>query len=124
MFAIWLFALQVAAAPTAALAPGAVYDPKIPTIKQVLGHDYGEKITTPEEIPIYLRALNQAAPDRTRLAEYARSWEGRPLWLFVMASPSRLAALDSIKADLRRLADPRGLGRRRRRPAACARFPS
>ena len=49
-----------------------VYDPKIPTIKQVLGHDYGEKITTPEEIPIYLRALNQAAPDRTRLTEYAR----------------------------------------------------
>ncbi len=109
MFAIWLLALQVAAAPAAALAPGAAYDPKIPTIKQVLGHDYGEKITTPEEIPIYLRALNQAAPDRTRLTEYARSWEGRPLWLFVIASPARLAALDSVKADLRRLADPRGL---------------
>jgi hypothetical protein len=109
MFAIWLFALQIAAAPTAALAPGAVYDPKIPTIKQVLGHDYGEKITTPDEIPIYLRALHQAAPDRTRLTEYARSWEGRPLWLLVIASPSRLAALDAVKADLRRLADPRGL---------------
>jgi hypothetical protein len=109
MFAIWLFALQLAAAPVVELAPGAVYDPKIPTIKQVLGHDYGEKITTPEEIPIYLRALNQAAPERTRLTEYARSWEGRPLWLFVIASPARLAALDSVKADLRRLADPRRL---------------
>ena len=108
MFAIWLLALQLAAAP-AQLAPGAVYDPKIPTLKQVLGHDYGERITTPEEIQIYLRALNQAAPDRTRLTEYARSWEGRPLWLFVIASPARLAALDSVKADLRRLADPRGL---------------
>jgi hypothetical protein len=109
MFAIWLFALQVAAAPAAALAPGAVYDPKIPTIKQVLGHDYGEKITTPDEIPIYLRALHQAAPDRTRLTEYARTWEGRPLWLFVIGSPARLASLDTVKADLRRLADPRRL---------------
>jgi hypothetical protein len=108
MFAIWLFAVQLAAAP-AELAPGAVYDPTIPTIKQVLGHDYGERITTPEEIPVYLRALNQAAPERTRLTEYARTWEGRPLWLFVIASPARLAALDSVKADLRRLADPRGL---------------
>jgi len=108
MLAIWLFAVQLAAAP-AELAPGAVYDPKIPTIKQVLGHDYGDRITTPEEIPVYLRALNQAAPDRTRLTEYARTWEGRPLWLFVIASPARLAALDSVKADLRRLADPRGL---------------
>jgi hypothetical protein len=109
MFAIWLLALQVAAAPAAELAPGAAYDPKIPTIKQVLGHEYGEKITAPEEIPIYLRALHQAAPDRTRLTEYARSWEGRPLWLFVIASPARLAALEAVKADLRRLADPRGL---------------
>jgi hypothetical protein len=109
MFAIWLLAVQLAAAPVPELAPGAVYDPKIPTVEQVLGHDYGDRITTPEEIPIYLRALNQAAPDRTRLTEYARSWEGRPLWLFVIASPAHLAALDAVKADLRRLADPRGL---------------
>src|SRR5918995_551929 len=105
----WLLALQLAAAPVAELAPGATYDPRIPTIKQVLGHDFGEKITTPEEIPIYLRALQQAAPDRTRLTEYARSWEGRPLWLFVIASPERIATLDAVKEQLRRLADPRGL---------------
>src|SRR6267143_61642 len=107
-----ILALQVAAAaPVLELAPGAAYDAKIPTIKQVLGYDYGEKITTPEDIPIYLRALNQAAPDRTRLTEYARTWEDRPLWLFVSGSPERIAELDRVKADLRRLADPRGLSR-------------
>ncbi len=107
-----ILALQVAAAaPVLELAPGATYDASIPTIKQVLGHDYGERITTPEDIPIYLRALNQAAPDRTRLTEYARSWEDRPLWLFVIGSPERIAALDRVKGDLRRLADPRGLSR-------------
>ena len=101
--------LQLAAAHTPALAPGITYDPRIPTLQSVVGHDIGGQITTPEEIPVYLRALNQAAPDRTRLIEYARSWENRPLWLFVIATPERIAQLDRLKADRRRLADPRGL---------------
>ena len=104
-----LLALQIAAASVAELAPGAKYDAKIPTIKQVLGHESGEVITPPEDIATYLRALNQAAPDRTRLIEYARSWEGRPLWLFIIGAPERIARLDQVKADLRRLADPRGM---------------
>ena len=101
-----ILALQMTAPE---LAPGAKYDPKIPTIKQVLGHESGEVITPPEEIATYLRALHQAAPDRTRLVEYARSWEGRPLWLFIIGSPERMGRLDQVKADLRRLADPRSL---------------
>lgn len=105
----WLLALQIAAAPAPELAPGTHYDPKIPTIAQVLGWDHGEVITPPDDIAAYLRALSQAAPDRTRLVEYARSWEGRPLWLFIIGAPERIARLDQVKADLRRLADPRGL---------------
>jgi hypothetical protein len=111
MRSAWVLALQVAAASPPELAPGVRYDTAIPTIEQVLGHKSGEKITTPEEIPIYLRALHQAAPDRTRLTEYARSWEDRPLWLFVIGAPQRIAQLDRVKADLRRLADPRGVSR-------------
>jgi hypothetical protein len=110
-----LSAIIMAAALAAAhgvpeLAPGAKYDSKIPTIKQVLGHETGEVITPPEEIATYLGALNQAAPDRTRLVEYARSWEGRPLWLFIVGSADRIARLEQVKADLRKIADPRGLG--------------
>ncbi len=101
--------LPLYASQATELAPGAIYDPKIPSLEQVLGHDYGERITTPDEIAVYLRALNQAAPERTRLVQYARSFEDRPLWLFVIASPARMAALDRIKEDLRRLADPRRL---------------
>jgi hypothetical protein len=89
--------------------PGAQYDPKIPTLQQVVGHAPGEEITSPEQVATYLRALNQAAPDRTRLVEYARSWEGRPLWLFVIGNAQRIGALDQVKADIKRLADPRGL---------------
>jgi uncharacterized membrane protein YgcG len=104
-----LLALQIAAAPLPELAPGAKYDPKVPTIKQVLGHESGEVITPPDEVATYLRALHQAAPERTRLVEYARSWEGRPLWLFVIGAAERIARLEQVKADLRRLADPRGV---------------
>ena len=41
--------------------------------------------------------------------EYARTWEGRPLWVLVVASPERIAKLDQVKRDLQRLADSRGL---------------
>ena len=91
------------------LAPGARYDPRIPTLKQVVGHDTGDEITTPEGITAYVTALAAAAPERTRLLEYARTWEGRPLHVLVIASPERIARLDAVKADLGRLADPRKL---------------
>ena len=109
---VLLLAAAMACAPAARaqeLWPGAKYDPKIPTLKAVLGHDVGEEISTPEEIVIYLKALAAAAPERTRLVEYARTWEGRPLNLLIVGSPARIAALDAIKADLQRLADPRAI---------------
>ncbi|MDP1569434.1 MAG: M14 family zinc carboxypeptidase [Vicinamibacterales bacterium] len=96
-------------AQTAELWPGTTYDPKIPTIRQVLGYDFGERITPPEDVPRYLRALAEAAPDRTRLVEYARSWQDRPLWLFVVGNRERMARLDEIRTARRRLADPRAL---------------
>jgi hypothetical protein len=89
--------------------PGAKYDPAIPTLKQVVGHDPGQEITPPDQVGVYLQALQKAAPTRARLVEYARTWEGRPLWLFVIGSPERIAKLDQVKADLQRLADPRGV---------------
>ena len=89
--------------------PGAKYDPTIPTIQQVLGHDTGMEITPPDQVADYLQALARAAPTRTRLIEYARSWENRPLWLMIIGSPERMAKLDAVKRDLQRLADPRGL---------------
>jgi hypothetical protein len=94
--------------PTA-LSPATVYDPKIPTLKAVLGYDSGERITPPEDLVVYLKALHAAAPDRTALLEYARTWERRPLFALIVASPERIAGLAAIKRDLQRLADPRGL---------------
>ena len=105
---------RFAAAQEPALWPGAKYDPAIPTLRQVLGHDHGDVITPPEGIAQYLQALQKAAPTRSRLIEYARTWEGRPLWLFVIGSPERIAKLEQVKADMQRFGDPR------RTPAADA----
>ena len=91
------------------LAPGTRYDPDIPTLEEVAGHDFGEVITPPDDVIRYFEALAAAAPERTRLIRYAESWEGRPLVVLVIGSPERMARLDDVKADLARLADPRGL---------------
>jgi hypothetical protein len=89
------------------LWPGTRYDPRIPTLKQIAGHDPGEEITPPDQIASYLKALAEAAPDRTRLVEYGRSWQGRPLHVLAIGSADTMARLDQIKAGLRTLGDPR-----------------
>ncbi|MXX55184.1 MAG: hypothetical protein F4Z44_05280 [Gemmatimonadetes bacterium] len=91
------------------LAPGTRYDPDIPTLEEVAGHDFGEVVTPPADVIRYIEALAAAAPERTHLIRYAESWEGRPLVVLVIGSPERMARLDDVKADLARLADPRGL---------------
>ena len=91
------------------LAPGTRYDPDIPTLEEVVGHDFGEVVTPPDDVIRYIEALAEAAPDRTRLIRYAESWEGRPLVVLVIGSEERMARLDEVKEGIGRLADPRGL---------------
>jgi len=94
---------------TAVLAPGVRYDPAIPTLKQVAGHDFDDALTTPEQIAAYMHALANAAPERTRLVVYGHTYEGRELDLLVIGSRENMARLDSIQAGLHRLAYPEGL---------------
>ncbi|WP_435022566.1 M14 family zinc carboxypeptidase (plasmid) [Tundrisphaera sp. TA3] len=83
-------------------------DPKIPALKEVVGHAWGEDISSHAEIARYLRALADAAPDRARLVPYGRTIERRELSQLIVTSPANLARLDAIRADNLRLADPRG----------------
>ena len=74
-FSLALFLLSIlpltitAQAPE--FAPGARYDAKIPALKQVTGYDFAERVTPPDEIIRYLKALHEAAPERTSLVNYA-----------------------------------------------------
>ena len=79
------------------------YDASIPRLKTVVGHDHGEKISAPDEIVTYFKALAAAAPQRTRLVTYARSWEGRPLLYLVVSSKENIARLDQIQNNMQRV---------------------
>lgn len=96
----------VAAGPAAPGWPGVIHDPAIPTLESVVGHAPGTRITSPAETYAYLKALAAAAPDRTRLVQYATSWEGRPLFYLLIGSPETIARVDEIKAGMQALADP------------------
>lgn len=80
------------------------FDTAIPTLTQSAGHAPGTRITPPDQAITYLKALAAAAPDRTRLVQYATSWEGRPLYYLVISSTKNIAKLDAIKADLATIA--------------------
>jgi hypothetical protein len=99
----------VATSTQQVLPAGTRYDSKIPRLKDVVGHDFGTEITSPEGIAAYVRALTASAPARAALVEYARSWEGRPLHVLVIGAPERMGQLDRIKSGIRQLADPRTL---------------
>jgi hypothetical protein len=95
---------MVASGQVPQFAPGTSYDPGIPTLRQVLGHEAGERVTSPEGIRRYMTALHEAAPDRTRLLPYAESWEGRPLFALLLGSPERIRAIDRVRNGLQQLA--------------------
>jgi len=89
--------------------PGAQYDARIPTLEHVVGHSFGDTVSSHAEIERYLAALAQAAPARLRVTKYAQTWEGRALYYAVLGSEANIARLDEIKRGMNRLADPRGL---------------
>jgi hypothetical protein len=91
--------------------PGANYDPSIPTVQNILGHEPGERITWHGEAIRYFEALVAAAPDRAAVFEYARTWEGRELIYVVITSPENMARIGEIKDGMQRLADPRKTNR-------------
>jgi hypothetical protein len=102
-----LAACSLRAQPIFEFWPGAVYDPKIPTIRQTLGYDPGDRITNCEGIDRYLQTLAAAAPARIKLFEYGASWEGRKLFYAAIASEANLHRLPEIRSTIERLADPR-----------------
>ena len=91
------------------LWPGTALDPAVPTLRQVVGFEPGADAVDHAEMERYLQALATAAPDRMRLVEYGRSWEGRPLWYAIVSGAANIARLPEIQRANLRLADPRSL---------------
>ncbi len=82
-------------------------DPKIPTLKDVVGHGWGTDVSSHAEIERYVKALAEAAPTRCRLETYGKTAEGRALYNLMISSTENMRRLDEIRRDNLRLADPR-----------------
>jgi hypothetical protein len=102
-----LFGTIGAGAQTAPLT--VQYDDAVPSLLSEYGYEFGAEITPPAEAVDYLYTLAEASPDRMRVVEYARSWEGRPLVYAVIARPETMERLDTIQSGLQQLADPAGM---------------
>lgn len=87
--------------------PGANYDSRVPTFKQVLDYEPGERITSHAGLMKYMEALAAFAPERVKIFEYAKTWEGRKLIYAVVGSESNIRQIDQIRTGMQRLSDPR-----------------
>jgi hypothetical protein len=107
---VFVCALLLAAAGAQAqqfeFLPGTQYDPAIPTLEQVVGHAWSERITMHHEAERYLRALAETSP-RVRLVRFGETWEGKSLNYLIISSEPNLARLADIQSGMKRLADPR-----------------
>ena len=82
-------------------------DTLVPSIKSAFGYDWGDEISNHAQIALYLKKLNESAPQRSRLVEYGHSYENRSLNYLVISSAENIERLDEIRANNLKLADPR-----------------
>lgn len=82
-------------------------DPAIPTLRRVVGHEWGQNVSSYAEMERYLRALVRAASDRAALVPYGKTYEGRTLYQVIITSPENFARREEIRAEnLKLAADP------------------
>ncbi len=94
---------------TNAFFPAADHDLALPTPEGLLSFPLGSRAANAAEIERCLRAWTNAVPNRTRLVEYARSHEGRPLHYLVLTSERNHGRLEAIQSGLARAGAPRDL---------------
>ncbi|WP_299709400.1 M14 family metallopeptidase [uncultured Pontibacter sp.] len=87
-FALVLLSLQTAIAQQALQTPA-----------QFLGYTLGEEFTTHARVIDYVNYLAQQAPNRIKVEEYGRTYEGRPLLLAYVANEQNLPRLEQIREN-------------------------
>lgn len=87
--------------------PGTSYDPALPMARAVIGYDIGDRVSWHSSIVRYFEALASAAPDRMKIFDYGKTWEGRRLIYAAIGSRENIRRLAQIKDLMQRLYDPR-----------------
>lgn len=72
------------------------YNTNIPTPKEIIGHEVGEWHVTHDKLVEYMKALAEAS-DRISIEERGQTYEGRPILLLTITSPSNHKRLDEIR---------------------------
>jgi len=88
--------------------PWAQPSPAIPTPRQLIGIDAGDRAATHAEIEKCFRVWADIS-DRATFVEHARTYEGRGMFHLVISRPDRQSRLEDIKAAYARLSNPAGL---------------
>jgi hypothetical protein len=88
--------------------PDSDLDPDLPAPTEHLGFALGDRLASSAATVALFEAWAETSP-RVRVERYATSHEGRPLVRAIISSPANLERLDSIRSDLGKLADPRGV---------------
>jgi hypothetical protein len=83
----------------------------VPTPKDVLGYHVGaeKKLTYWADQQKWYRALEKALPGRVKTSVIGKTEEGREIMIVYVTSDANLKTLDQNRANMRRIADPRGL---------------
>ena len=74
------------------------YNPSIPKPNQIIGHEVGEWHITHDKLMFYMRTLAQMS-DRITIEDRGYTYEGRPLLLLTITSPSNHAIIEDIRAN-------------------------
>ena len=85
------------------------YRAAIPRPDAVLGYPLGDLNTQYAAQERVLLGIANAAKDRVRVEEFTTTYERRVMRNYIVSSPENMSRLDAIRADLDRLADPRGM---------------
>ena len=72
------------------------YNDKIPTPKDIIGHDVGEWHVTHDKLVEYMKTLAKSS-DRITLEDRGKTFEGRPLLLLTITSPNNHSRIDDIR---------------------------
>ena len=84
------------------------FRPNVPRPESILGYDVGTFNTQFALQERVLLAIADAAKDRVRVEEIGSTNERRTMRLYFISSPENIQRLEAIRADLDRVADPRG----------------
>ncbi len=82
-------------------------DSRVPELEKVVGHHWGQDVSSHAQVDKYLRALADAAPRKTRWMKYGESYENRGLYYLAISSPENIDRLEEIRKENLLLADPR-----------------